>query len=78
MATEYIGLPGDLVQKVKDAAANEEISPEEYVRAAVEKRLSRAEWQKTLQYGESNARARGLRPEDVEVEISAVRSERTR
>ena len=35
MATEYIGLPGQLVDKVKEAAAKEEISPEEFVRGAV-------------------------------------------
>jgi len=78
MATEYIGLPGQLLDKVKEAAAKEEISPEEFVRDAVEARLSRDEWRKTLEYGERNARARGLKPEDVQVEISAVRAERTR
>jgi metal-responsive CopG/Arc/MetJ family transcriptional regulator len=71
-------LPDQLVEKVKEAAAEEEISPEEFVRAAVETRLSRADWRKTLEYGESNARARGIKPEDVEAEISAVRSEQTR
>jgi hypothetical protein len=29
MATEYIGLPGELIEKVKEAAAKEEITPEE-------------------------------------------------
>jgi adenylate kinase family enzyme len=43
MATEYIGLPSELVEKVKEAAAREEITPEELVRGAVENRLSRAE-----------------------------------
>ncbi len=78
MATEYIGLPGELIDKVKEAAAREEISPEELVRDAVENRLSRAGWRKTLDFGDRNARARGLKPEDVEVEIAAVRSERDR
>ena len=32
MATEYIGLPGELVEKVKEAAARDEITPEELVR----------------------------------------------
>lgn len=71
-------LPPLLVDKVIEAAAKEEISPEEFVRDAVETRLGRAEWRKTLEYGERNARARGLKPEDVEVEIAAVRAERTR
>jgi predicted transcriptional regulator len=78
MATDSIKLPDQLILKVKEAAAQEEITPEELVRDAVETRLSRGEWQKTLQYGERNARARGLRPEDVEIEISAVRTEYTR
>jgi hypothetical protein len=71
-------LPPQLVDKVIEAAAKEEISPEEFVRDAVENRLGRTEWRKTLEFGERNARARGLKPEDVEVEISAARTERTR
>ena len=43
MATENIGLPGELVEKVKQAAAKEEMTPEELVREAVGNRLSRAE-----------------------------------
>ena len=78
MATEYIGLPGQLLDKVKEAAAREEITPEELVRDAVETHLSRSEWRKTLEFGDRNARARGLKPEDVETEIAAVRSDRVR
>jgi predicted transcriptional regulator len=78
MATEYIGLPGELVEKVKEAAAREEITPEELVRDAVENRLSRAEWRKTVEFGHRNARERGLKPEDVDAEISAARAELSR
>jgi hypothetical protein len=78
MPTEYIGLPGELIEKIKEAAAKEEITPEELVRDAVEARLSRAEWRKTLEFGERNAREHGLTPEDVDTEISAARSERAR
>jgi hypothetical protein len=78
MATEYIGLPGQLLEKVKEAAAKEKITPEELVRDAVEARLSRAEWRKTLEFGERNARERGLTLEDVAAEIAAARSERAR
>ena len=76
MSTEYIGLPGELVAKVKEAAAKEAITPEELVRDAVENRLSRAEWRKMLDFGERNARERGLKPEDVDSEIAASRFER--
>jgi hypothetical protein len=78
MATEYIGLPGQLLDKIKEAAAKEEITPEELVRDAVENRLSRADWTKTLQFADRNTRTRGLKPEDVEAEIAAVRSDRDR
>ena len=78
MATEYIGLPGQLLDKVKEAAAKEEITPEELVRDAVETRLSRSEWRKTLELGDRNVRERGLKPEEVETEIAAVRSDRVR
>jgi hypothetical protein len=78
MATEYIGLPGQLLEKVKQAAAQEEITPEELVRDAVEIRLSRAEWAKTLEFGDRNAHERGLKAEDVEAEITAARSDRGR
>ncbi len=78
MATEFIALPQRLIEKVREAAAREEISPEELVRDAVEVRLGRSEWAKTLQFGERNARERGLTPEDVEAEITAVRFDRSR
>jgi hypothetical protein len=41
-------------------------------------RLSRSEWRKTLEFGDRNARERGLKPEDVETEIAAVRSDHFR
>lgn len=78
MATEYIGLPGPLLKKVKEAAEQEGIKPEELVRDAVEARLSRKDWVRTLEFGERNARERNIKPEDVEAEIAADRSERRR
>jgi metal-responsive CopG/Arc/MetJ family transcriptional regulator len=78
MATESIGLPGQLLEKVKQAAEKEKITPEEFVRDAVETRLNRSEWSKTLAFGKRNAEERGLKPDDVETEIAAVRSDRIR
>jgi hypothetical protein len=78
MATENIGLPGQLLEKAREAAAKEKITPEEFIRDAVETRLSRSEWRKTPEFGERNAREHGLKPEDVETEIAAVRSDRVR
>ena len=76
MVTESIGLPRQLLEKVKQAAAKEEITPEEFVRGAVETRLNHSEWNKTLEFGDRNVRERGLKPSDVETEITALRSER--
>ena len=78
MATESIKLPGPLLQKVIEAAAKEEISPEEFIRDAVETRLGRAQWRKTVEFGHRNALDRGLKPEDVEAEIADDRAERAR
>jgi hypothetical protein len=78
MATESIGLSGQLLDKVKEAAASEEITPEEFVREAVELRLKRAEWVKTLAFGDQNARERGLKQEDIQTEIAGARSDNGR
>jgi hypothetical protein len=78
MAIENGGLSAQLLERVKEAAAREEVTLEEFVRDAVETHLSRSEWRKTLEFGERNARERGLMPADVETEISAVRSDRVR
>jgi hypothetical protein len=78
MATENIGIPAPLLDKVREAAAKEEITPEEFVRGAVETRLSRGQWRDTLAFGDNNARRRGIKPEDVEAEIAADRAERGR
>jgi metal-responsive CopG/Arc/MetJ family transcriptional regulator len=73
MATEPIKLPEELITKVNEAAAKEGISPEELVRNAVEDRLSRGEWRKALEFGERNARRKGIVKADVEKEITASR-----
>ena len=73
MATDSIKLPEPLLAKVREAAARAEITPEGLVRGAVEDRLSRGQWRDTLAFGERNAKARNLKPEDVEAEIAAER-----
>jgi hypothetical protein len=78
MTTGNIDLPDPLLEKVREAAAEQEISPDEFVRGAVEERLSRGEWRKTLEFGHRNARDRGIRPEDVDAEIDAERAKHGR
>jgi hypothetical protein len=43
MAIESIGLPGQPLEKVKQAAEKEKNTPEEFVRDAVKTRLNRSE-----------------------------------
>jgi predicted transcriptional regulator len=76
MAT--IKLPDQLLAKVRETAAREAISPEALVQGAVEARLSRAEWARTLAFADRNALGCNLKPEDAEAEISAARSEHGR
>ena len=76
MATEYLGLPEPLVHKAKEAAAREEITLEELVQDAVQRRLDRLDWMKALEVGEQNAREHALKPEDVQNDIAAVRADR--
>lgn len=78
MVAKRIGLPDELLEKVKEAADKEKITPEEFVRDAVETHLNRCEWSKTLEFGERNSRERGLKREDVGTEIAALRSDRIR
>jgi predicted transcriptional regulator len=67
MATDSIKLPEPLLAKVREAAARAEITPEELVRGAVEDRLSRGQWRDTLAFGERNAKARNLKPDEAEI-----------
>jgi hypothetical protein len=66
------------LRRSSKAAEKEKMTPEEFVRDAVETPLNRSEWSKTLAFGERNAEERGLKPDDVETEIAAVRSDRLR
>ena len=75
MATPFIRLPQSLIEKVNALAFKEGVTPEELICSAVEARLSRDEWLKTLNFGDRNALKRGLKPDDVDAEIAAVRSE---
>lgn len=74
METQYIGLPGSLFDRVKETAANEEITPEEFVRNAVETRLNKRELDEVFAFGKSHAKARGLKPSDVARAIADVRA----
>ena len=78
MSTEYVGLPAPLLQKAKDAAAQEHITVEELIQDAVERRLGEKSFSHLFAIGDRNVKRTGARPENVETEIQAHRSERKR
>lgn len=77
MATEYVGIPGQLLEKVKETADREEISEEELVRDALEQRVNGKGGRFTRFYATGERRGSAL-PEDVEAEIAASRAKRKR
>lgn len=77
MATEFIGIPEQLMLQVKEAAQREEITVEELVQDALEQRLNDKGFRRMFAIGDRNAKRTGARPEDVETEIAAHRSERS-
>jgi len=82
METEYVGLPGALVEKAKEAAAREEITVEELVCDAVEQRINGKGFRDLYSIAKRNAERTGITPENAEAvvmaEIAAHRSERSR
>jgi hypothetical protein len=76
MGTEFVGIPDQLMLKVKEAAQREEISVEELVQDALEQRLNQKGLRRFFAIGDRNVERTGGRPEDVETEIAAHRSER--
>ena len=79
MATEPVNIPDQLMTKVKEAASREQITVEELVRDALEKRVNgKGRFARFYEIGERHARETGAVPEDVEKEIAANRTERGR
>ncbi len=78
MGTEFVGIPDQLMLKVKEAAQREAISVEQLVRDALEQRLNNKGFQRLFAIGDRNVNRTGARPEDVELEIAAHRSKRAR
>lgn len=78
MSTEFIGIPEQLMLKIKEAARREEISVEELVQDALEQRISDKGFRRLFAIGDRNIKRTGAQPEEVETEISAHRSERAR
>ncbi|MBV9154726.1 MAG: ribbon-helix-helix protein, CopG family [Acidobacteriaceae bacterium] len=78
MALQPVNIPEQLLQKLKEVAAREEITVEELVRDALEQRINGNGFSQLFAIGDRNVNRTGAKPEDVETEIQAHRSERRR
>ena len=76
MATEPINIPIELFTRAKEAAEREEISIEELVAEAIEKRVQGEG--KFARFYDMAERRGTATPDDVEREIAARRAERVR
>ena len=75
MATEFIGIPDQLMMKVRETADREAITVEELVRDALEQRIHGKQLSHLFAIGDRNVKRTGAQPEDVESEIAAHRSQ---
>jgi hypothetical protein len=78
MGTEFIGIPEQLMLKVKEAAQRDEISVDELVQEALVHRINEKRSRHIFSIGDRNVKRTHALPEDVESEISAHRAERAR
>ena len=64
-----------MADRVDDATKQQGRSRSEFLREAVLHYIEECEWRQLLQYGEQQARAQGLGPEDVASLVDEYRSE---
>jgi hypothetical protein len=70
----HASIPPALLAQAQQLARQERISLDELVSDAVERRLKRREFDNLLAFGKRHAKARGLRPSDVNGAINAIRN----
>ena len=79
MATNRtVSLPDDLLMEIEDLARQENKTPQDVIRAAVERFHDDANWQSLVGYGHERARTLGITESDIERLIAETRSERAR
>lgn len=82
MTTQPVNIPEQLLEKVKETAAREEISVEELVRDALEQRINGKGFSAVLDIAKRRGERTGITPDNVEAiveeEIAAHRKERSR
>ena len=78
-STVNISFKDDLLNQIDDVARSESRSRSELIREAARMYIARKErWNRIYEYGENNAREKGLEESDVMTEIASVRRERNR
>jgi hypothetical protein len=71
----HASIPPELLTETETAAHAEDITVDEFVREAVERRLSALRRQRLYAYGEEQARKLGIKEEDVDRIIHEFREE---
>jgi hypothetical protein len=71
----HAAVPPALLARAAEVAQQENITLDELVSDAMERRLNRREFEEVLAFGKHHAKARGLKPSDVEGAIAAGRAE---
>jgi hypothetical protein len=68
-------VPPALLELEAEVAQQENITLDELVSEAMERRLNRREFEEVLAFGKRHAKALGLQPSDVESAIATARAE---
>lgn len=73
--TITFSLPPEMADRVNEVIKQQGRSRSEFLREAVLRHMEEYEWRQLLQYGEAQARAKGIGPEDVAGLIDEYRAE---
>ena len=73
--TITFSLPPDMVERLDQAIQGQGRSRSEFLREAVVRYIEECEWRQLLRYGEEQARAQGIGPEDVAALVEEYRAE---
>jgi hypothetical protein len=71
-------IPAELLRRAQVAAKRDEITLDDLVADAVERRVGLAEFEEMLAFGKRHAKKRGLKPGDVARAIGEVRGNKSR
>lgn len=71
----HAAVPPALLTRAQEVAQHEQITLDELVSDAMERRLNRCEFEEVLAFGKRHAKARGLKPSDVAAAIISARAE---